>query len=205
MTCWGWGVLSLTVVVLVGAPGCQTEDRRGSGLVLEKHQGPLAWNQLGPWNSLTKEPWCRNPILTEVINHIRAIWGRLGAVGVPHPHRRRGPDDAVRWVHGLIMFVFSNVEQGDRGVTMGVVEGPPRRKHDPCVRISLLMVQSDTTLFFQLDGDSVVVCASHFQQTAWSEFVIVFCRSRPVMSARSTVQLVSCVQCVMAVLQPYSV
>lgn len=41
-------MLILAVAESVAASGCQTEDRRGSGLVFEKHQGLLAWYQLRP-------------------------------------------------------------------------------------------------------------------------------------------------------------
>lgn len=171
------------------------------GWSLKKHQGLVAWYQLRPWNRLTKEPWCRNPILTEVINRICLFWGRLRGVGVPHPHRGDGPDGALRWVHGLIIFLFSNVEQGDSGVMMGVVEGPARRMHGPCVRI--------------FTGDGSVWHGAVITSRCWLSctgfmslctdslkgvFDIVFSRSRPVMSAWFPVRLVSCGESVTAVL-----
>lgn len=120
----------------------------------EQHQGLLIWCELRPWHSLTKED------RFAVIKHICSPWGRRRAVGVPHPLRGRGPEDALRWVDRLIVSVFRWGEQGFHGEMAGRSTGPPWRVHNWCVRISLMMSRCDTALSSLPDVYHVVFLSS---------------------------------------------
>lgn len=120
----------------------------------EQHQGLLIWCELRPWHSLTKED------RFAVIKHICSPWGRRRAVGVPHPLKGRGPEDALRWVDRLIVSVFRWGEQGFHGEMAGRSTGPPWRVHNWCVRISLMMSRCDTALSSLPDVYHVVFLSS---------------------------------------------
>lgn len=79
-------------------------------------QGPLVWCHLRPWNNarLTGEP-CRRACTGRFIVINRILLLLRTAVGVPHPRKGRSPEDALRWVHCLLMSAFNWVDQGYHG------------------------------------------------------------------------------------------
>lgn len=87
------------IVWQTGAAGCRSGHRRGSGLV----QALWALKNIRLlWPGVIWGPGIPLPRLFVVIIHL-FFHCKDGCGRVPHPRRRPGREDALRWVHGLCL------------------------------------------------------------------------------------------------------